>query len=101
MKFHRGIKPKTSMDIGIGEYSKEAFDGYRYRAVVEIGFRNQGEFNYTRMDVYTDQVNRERVEEELRRRAKPIVISVQVKHWASKEQDEMAAKFIDETLKDL
>lgn len=100
------MDPKKAMDIGCKRYSREKFDGYEYRAVVEISYTRKGEgikvFNQqSRFDIYTDETNREKAERELQSRGKDNVNWIEIVHWASKGQDDLAAKLIDETLKDL
>ena len=101
MNFNRGTKPKDSMGIGRGEYSREQFDGYRYRAIVFIQFIENGAKGDIRFDVYTTETDREKAEYESQSRRKDHVTSLQIIHWASKEQDDAAAELIEETLKDL
>ena len=106
MNFERGREPKDIMGIS-RVYSRNQFPGYKFRAIVELWHKarkdNYPASNETRLDVYTNETDRMEAEMELRRRikGKKDILEVRIVHWASKEQDDLAEKFIEETLKGL
>lgn len=77
------------------KYSKEPFEGYKFRAKVEI---QTGERDTTSFDVYTNSTDRVGTELELQSRRKYTIMPLKIIHWASKEQDEATSKFIEEVL---
>ena len=102
MNFNRGQEPKESMSIGRRRYSREAFPEYKYRAQVLITYirEEDQESIDTRMDIYTTETNKEKAEAELISRVKENVTWIQIVHWASKEQDELSAKLVEDFLND-
>ena len=105
MNFERGTDPKSSMGIGRGTYSKKEFPGYKIRATIRIVYKEKGQFQETRVDVYTDREDRRQVLKELMGRTKKNgpkrVMSLTVDNWSTALQDRLQAEFIEETLKDL
>lgn len=84
-------------------YSKEPFDDYTHRARVRIEVAEikdhmvvKHEFN---MDIYTDNGNRETVQSFLLERSADNVTKLEIDWWATREQDEGAARLVNEFLK--
>lgn len=79
------------------KYSKKPFEGYTHRFIVE--FRVDEDWrNDTKMDIYSNSDSYENLIEMINEKKTSKVITFDVMHRASKEQDEMSAKFIDEFL---
>lgn len=86
------------------KYSTEEFEGYKFR--VKFIAENKEGYQQVNTDVYTDNTNREEVTEILCNSAKKknLITSrhwTGVVGWTTKEQDDLTAKFIEETLKDI
>lgn len=79
-------------------YSKEPFEGYKFRAKVEI---DTGESHLTSFDVYTTSTDRIGTELTLRGFLKYPIMPLKIIHWSSKQQDEESSKFIDEVMKSI
>ena len=77
-------------------YSKEEFDGYKFRAVVAL-VTIEDEF---RLDVYTTDTNRGNFQKVLLTTVDNKVVALRVDHWASKETDDAIGNLIDEWLED-
>lgn len=75
-------------------YSTKRFDEYKFRAKVRAT-KVGSEHN---IDLYTTNLDKEEVENVLIDRRSPDVTSIQIIHWTTKEQDDLANKFIDEWL---
>jgi hypothetical protein len=74
------------------KYSKNPFDGYKFRAKVEVTFTR---YASSSIDVYTDDCNRNNVESILRNRMSNEMESLNIIHWSSKERDEAQSKFLN------
>ena len=87
------------------KYSKDSFADYKYRAKVNIKFVElvKGDIKCDEMnlDIYTTCPHKEVVEDVLLDRKTDKVTSLQIIYWCSREDDDRAAEFIEETLKDL
>lgn len=82
-----------------GQYwSLERFDGYKYRFKIE--FETGEEYTHN-LDIYTTEIDREKMNEWVESKKTKRVESFKIIHVASKKQDDLTAKFIDETLKDI
>jgi hypothetical protein len=77
------------------KYSKEKFNGFTHRFKVEF---EVGQPYTSNLDIYSNSDSRKELEDFINDKKKEKVISFKIVHKASKEQDEMAAKLIDETL---
>lgn len=75
-------------------YCRIEFKGYKYRAKVSI----QTTDSEHSLDIYTTNPDQYDVEQFLMTRASTEVTSINVIHWATKEQDDLEAEFIDEYL---
>jgi DNA-binding ferritin-like protein len=80
------------------KFSRIRFDGYTHRFKVVF---ETGSIHVSNMDIYTDTDSREVVSNFVDSAKTKKVISFKIVHVASKEQDDLTAKFIEETLKDL
>lgn len=76
------------------KYSRESFEDYEVRIKVKFVSID----GTTILDVFTTDTDRERLEEVLIERKADKVISLNIIHWATREQDDIASKFIDEWL---
>ena len=79
------------------KYLKEEFDGYTHRFIVRLkvdnDFRNDHSVNvYSNSESYSD------LENFINEKKSSKVIAFVIEHRATKEQDEMASKFIDSFL---
>ena len=86
------------------KYSKEPFDDYTHRARVKIEVAEIKNHTVVRrethIEVYTTNANREDVQQVLFERASENVTKLEIDWWATREQDDAAAKFIEEFLND-
>ena len=74
------------------KYSRKQFEGYKFRAKVELKTKDD-EYN---LDIYTTDEYSPRVKMVVENLKKDYVESVKVIHWATKEQDELISKFLEE-----
>ena len=79
------------------KYSKEKFEGYKYRAKVRIKTVEDEHF----IDIYTTDKYKERVEDVLLDRRSDAVTSLRIFHWCTKEEDDAASKLINEWLDEI
>lgn len=79
------------------KYSREAFDDYKLR--VKAKFVSIDDVNF--LDIFTTDTDRESVLEVLQERRGDRVITVNIVHWSTREQDDIASEFIDEWLKEV
>jgi len=80
-------------------YSKIPFEGWKFRAKVEILFMDLSLDNET-LDIYTNCKNKYEAESSISLLSKFNSVTLKIKNWISKEEDEWTNKFIEETLKD-
>lgn len=81
------------------KYSKSNFGDYKLRCILELDTIDS-EFNH-RMNIYTTDTDKENIGKVLFERVnKEKVNSVKIIHWATKEQDDISSKFIDDWLKE-
>ncbi len=78
------------------KYSKTQFEGYTHRFKIQLEI---GEPYFSNLDVYSNSDSYQKMEDFINEKKTDKVISFKIVHRASKEQDEMASKLIDETLK--
>ena len=76
-------------------YSKGSFDEYKMRTIVEI-VTVDGEDH--RLDVYTTNTDKEDIKVVVDSMKKEMVYSMNFVHFATKEQDDLSTKFINEWL---
>lgn len=82
------------------KYSQEQFEGYKFRSIIRL---DQGE-DWRKdivVNIFTDNPNKEEVFEIINSRTKENITYCKMEHWTTKEQDDLSAKFIEETLKDI
>lgn len=77
------------------KYSKEKFKGFthRFKVLFEIG-----EPYSSNLDIYSNSDSYQKLEDFINERKSEKVISFKIVHRATKDQDEMASKFINEIL---
>ena len=79
------------------KYSKTQFEGFTHRFMVrfsvDIDWRND-----TIITLYSNSESYHKLEEFINEKKSEKVVSFKIEHRASKEQDEMSSKLIDETL---
>lgn len=81
------------------KYSKEQFEGFTHRFIVK--FKVDDDFrNDTNITLYSNSDSYQKLEDFINSKKSNKVLSFKIEHRASKEQDEMTAKFIDEMLAD-
>ena len=85
------------LEVDGHKYSRETFKNYGFRAKVVIG-TTTGHHN---MDIYTTDPDKVNVENVLLDRRADKVMSIQITYWCTKEDDDIAAEFIEEILKDI
>lgn len=79
------------------KYSRTQFEGFTHRFIVKF---ETSESSHN-LDIYSDSSSYITLEEFVNKKKSKNVISFEIIHRASKEQDEIASQLIDETLKDL
>ena len=83
-------------------YSRESFEGYRYRIKVEIHYlefeKGKALNKDTNFDIYTTETSKDNMLKWLISKKNNSVMGVGIIHMASREQDEMADKMISEML---
>jgi len=79
------------------KYSKEQFEGFTHRFIVKFKVDEDWR-NDVNIHIYSNSDSYQKLEEFLNARKSDKVLSFKIEHRASKEQDEMASKFIDEIL---
>ena len=77
------------------KYSKEQFEGHTHRFIVEF---ETGEANKHTMHIYSNSGSQEMLKNFIHKNKRPKVDYFKIVYVATKEQDEMASKLIDETL---
>ncbi len=79
------------------KYSKTEFEGYTHRFIVKFIVDNDWR-NDTNMNIYSNSDSYEKLESFIKEKKSEKVISFQIIHRASKEQDDMDSRFIDDVL---
>lgn len=79
------------------KYSKEQFEGFTHRFIVKFKVDEDWR-NDTNITLYSNSDSYQKLEDFLRDKVSDKVISFKIEHRASKEQDEMSSKFLDEFL---
>jgi len=77
------------------KYSKEEFEGYTHRFIVRLKIDNDFR-NDTNINLYSNSDSYQKLEDFINEKKSNKVIAFTIEHRASKEQDEMSSKFIDE-----
>jgi hypothetical protein len=87
------------LELNGHKYSRESFDDYKYRA--KFQFEVKGQEHYSSIDIYTTDTSRIEVYAVVFARITDKVERIKLIHWASREQDNLSTKFIEETLKNI
>lgn len=82
------------------KYSREQFEGYKFRVIFRLKISDDWREDSV-VHIYTDNPNREEVQNTIVSITSAKVIGCEMEHWTTKEQDELTAQFIEETLKDI
>ncbi len=80
------------------KYSKIPFEGFTHRFKVQF---ETGEPHFSNIDIYSNSDSFQKLDDFINERKSEKVLSFKIVHISSKEQDEMTAKLINETLKDI
>lgn len=81
------------------KYSKEKFEGFTHRFIVKFKVDDDWR-NDTSINLYSNSDSYQKLEDFITKKKSDKVISFIIEHRASKKQDEIASKFIDEILRD-
>ena len=81
------------------KYSKQQFEGYTHRFI--ITFVTKCEPYYSRMTIYSNNGSDMEMKDFIETKKTEKVIAFEISHKASKEQDELDSKFIDEVLNNI
>jgi hypothetical protein len=82
------------------KYSREQFEGYKFRTIFKIGIDTDWR-NDRRINIYTDNPNKKEVVDTITSVTTHKVKSCSLEHFTTREQDELTAQFIEDTLKDI
>jgi hypothetical protein len=86
------------------KYKKEPFEDYSHRFVIQFELKENYKMNeshFSTLSLYSDSESEEELNNFIQEKKSDKVISWEVVHRASKEQDKLTSEFIDETLKDI
>lgn len=81
------------------KYSKEQFEGFTHRFIVKFKVDEDWR-NDTNITMYSNSDSYQKLEDFLNAKKTDKVLSFKIEHRASKEQDEMSPKFLEEMLED-
>lgn len=84
--------------MGELKYSKKEFEGYTHRFIVKLSVDDDWRNDHN-ITVYSNSDDFQNLEDFINRKKSDKVISFRIEHRATKEQDELTAKFIEATLK--
>ena len=90
----RACRSATQIKMEL-KYSRIEFEGYTHRFIVKMKVDNDWR-NDSNLDIYSNSDSYEKLENFIKEKKSKKVISFEITHRASKEQDEMSSKFIDE-----
>ena len=82
------------------KYSKTKFEGFTHRFIVKMKVDDDWR-NDRNVTIYSNSDNYQELENFINEKNHDGVLSFSIEHRASKEQDEISAKFIDEELSNL
>ena len=82
------------------KYSRGKFEDYKFRTVFRMGVDTDWR-NDRKVTIYTDNPNKEEVNNFIVSKTSEKVVKCELEHWTTKEQDDVMAQFLEETLKDL
>jgi hypothetical protein len=77
------------------KYSKEEFEGYTHRFIVKMKVDEDWR-NDRNITLYSNSDSYQKLEDFINEKKSNKVIEFIIEHRASKEQDEMSSKFLDE-----
>jgi hypothetical protein len=77
------------------KYSKKEFEGFTHRFIVRLKVDNDFR-NDTNVTLYSNSDSYQKLEDFINEKKSDKVIAFNIEHRASKEQDEMSSKFLDE-----
>lgn len=81
------------------KYSKEQFEGFTHRFIVRLKVDNDWR-NDSKLTLYSNSDSYQKLEDFINEKKSDKVVSFDIEHRASKEQDELTSKFIDEMFRD-
>ena len=81
------------------KYSKEQFEGFTHRFIVRLKVDNDWR-NDSKLTLYSNSDSYQKLEDFINKKKSDKVVSFDIEHRASKEQDELTSKFIDEIFLD-
>ena len=81
------------------KYSKEQFDGFTHRFIVKFKVDEDWR-NDTNITLYSNSDSYQKLEDFLNAKKTDKVLSFKIEHRASKEQDELTSKLLDDMLAD-
>jgi hypothetical protein len=82
------------------KYLKTEFEGFTHRFIVKLKVDNDWR-NDTKVTIYSNSDSYQKLEDFINEKKSDKVVSFSIEHRASKEQDEMSAKLINEVLDNL
>lgn len=89
----------------MNKYSKTKFEGFTHRFKVRFSINHDLVFEtgllISTIDIYSNSEKHQELADFIYEKQSDKVISFEIIHRASKEEDEMTAKLIDEVMKDL
>jgi hypothetical protein len=91
------INESNKTDVVEIRHSKEQFDGFTHRFIVKMKVDNDWR-NDVNITIYSNSDSYQKLDDFINKHKTDRVVSFNIEHRASKEQDEMAAKFINEVL---
>lgn len=82
------------------KYSKKQFEGFTHRFIVKMKVDNDWR-NDTNITIYSNSDSYQKLKNFINEKKSDKVVSFNIEHRASKEEDETSSKFIDEMLGNL
>ena len=82
------------------KYSTKMFEGFTHRFIIRMKIDNDWR-NDTNITIYSNSDSYQKLEDFINEKKSNEVVSFNIEHRASKEEDEMSAKFIDEVFNNL
>lgn len=79
------------------KYSREQFDGFTHRFIVRFKVDNDWR-NDINITLYSNSDSHQKLVDFINDKKSDKVISFEIEHLVTKEQDEMTSKFLDEML---
>jgi len=79
------------------KYSKEQFEGFTHRFIVKLRIDEDWR-NDTNITLYSNSESYQKLDDFINEKKTSKVLSFKIEHRASKEQDEMSSKFLDDFL---